>query len=636
MRAHVRWRTLRHYDDPVGWVRRVAINLLHDDHRRATRKRRAIARAGRRARPGRSTRRSRTGWPTCSPTLPRQQRIAVALYYVDGLSVAEVADGDGTGRGLREVAPARRPPAPAGRARSGGTLMDEYDGLDDDELAAALRDRADALTADVVDTDAAFEVVRQRARAGAAPAQGGRRRARRRGGGRRRARRGERRRRRRRWCAPRPRRRPSRRRSTTAPPHRRRPRVDDDDPATTGPAPVDRATIVAPNRDRCATHRRPRRAQPPTAAGDDAGRHRPHRRRPRLGRPRRTYDSTGGSITVRLAGGAIALVGDPVAEQPASACASTTTGPIASASASSSATGARRSASTCEDGQPRPRDHRELNRTDPTATASGGRVTTDRDTNPRRSSRAPDPQPFRRHRRRRRRRRPRRRSASPSPAPSTAPSPILSQRRATTAARRVGPRRAGDHITVAADRRHVVADHVADDRPSRRSPRRPSPRRRSPSRPSPSRPSTGPPDVTVPDVSTPTTIDDDDDVDEDNSGPGHADDRGEDHSGPGNADDDDDGDDHSGPGNGDDDDGDDNSGHGRATTTDRRRSATRAALFARGCPRPASDVEEAGGGDAGADGPGDHADAEDDQHHREQEAVGHDERGEPAVRAGSP
>ena len=42
--------------------------------------------------------------------------------------------------------------------------MDEYDELDDGELAAALRDRADALTVDVVDTDAAFAVVRRRAR----------------------------------------------------------------------------------------------------------------------------------------------------------------------------------------------------------------------------------------------------------------------------------------------------------------------------------------------------------------------------------------------------------------------------------------------------------------------------------------
>ena len=34
VKAHVRWRRIRRYDDPIGWVRRVAINQLRDDHRR--------------------------------------------------------------------------------------------------------------------------------------------------------------------------------------------------------------------------------------------------------------------------------------------------------------------------------------------------------------------------------------------------------------------------------------------------------------------------------------------------------------------------------------------------------------------------------------------------------------------------
>ena len=98
VRAHVRWRTLRHYDDPVGWVRRVAINLLHDDHRRATRKRRAIARLA--AEQAESIDPPEPdGLATLLATLPRQQRVAVALYYVDGLSVAEVADAMGLAEG---------------------------------------------------------------------------------------------------------------------------------------------------------------------------------------------------------------------------------------------------------------------------------------------------------------------------------------------------------------------------------------------------------------------------------------------------------------------------------------------------------------------------------------------------------
>ena len=90
VKAHVRWRRIGRYDDPIGWVRRVAINQLRDDHRRTSRKRRALARLA-----------------ACTPEseqpsepdelgrllarLPRQQRVATALYYVDGLSVAEIA-----------------------------------------------------------------------------------------------------------------------------------------------------------------------------------------------------------------------------------------------------------------------------------------------------------------------------------------------------------------------------------------------------------------------------------------------------------------------------------------------------------------------------------------------------------------
>lgn len=98
--AHLRWRRLQGYDDPVGWIRRVAINKLRDGHRRRTRKDRAVQRLA-------------TASPRLpdDPTpelaggaddgdtmlallagLPRQQRLCVALFYVDGLSVAEVAD----------------------------------------------------------------------------------------------------------------------------------------------------------------------------------------------------------------------------------------------------------------------------------------------------------------------------------------------------------------------------------------------------------------------------------------------------------------------------------------------------------------------------------------------------------------
>jgi RNA polymerase sigma-70 factor (ECF subfamily) len=90
VKAHLRWRKISKYDDPVGWVRRVAINQLRDDHRRAGRKRRALSRLS-----------SRSETTTHAPEidefdrllagLPRQQRATTALFYVDGLTVTEIA-----------------------------------------------------------------------------------------------------------------------------------------------------------------------------------------------------------------------------------------------------------------------------------------------------------------------------------------------------------------------------------------------------------------------------------------------------------------------------------------------------------------------------------------------------------------
>ena len=94
-------RLRQRYDDPVGWIRRVAINKLRDGHRRSTRKDRAVERMA-----------SQAARPVTDPTpdaasghvddgarharpagrLPRQQRLCIALFYVDGLSIAEIAD----------------------------------------------------------------------------------------------------------------------------------------------------------------------------------------------------------------------------------------------------------------------------------------------------------------------------------------------------------------------------------------------------------------------------------------------------------------------------------------------------------------------------------------------------------------
>jgi RNA polymerase sigma-70 factor, ECF subfamily len=92
VKAHLHWRKISHYDDPVGWVRRVAINRLRDDHRRQGRKGRALQRlAGEPQAEFVDQQDFDSDLPQLLAQLPKQQRIAMALFYVDELSVAEVA-----------------------------------------------------------------------------------------------------------------------------------------------------------------------------------------------------------------------------------------------------------------------------------------------------------------------------------------------------------------------------------------------------------------------------------------------------------------------------------------------------------------------------------------------------------------
>ena len=90
-RAFVRWRRISKYDDPVAWIRHVALNRLRDHYRREGRKSRAIERLAAEpippvAEPGPPSELAET-----LATLSTQQRIAVSLFYVEQLSVRETA-----------------------------------------------------------------------------------------------------------------------------------------------------------------------------------------------------------------------------------------------------------------------------------------------------------------------------------------------------------------------------------------------------------------------------------------------------------------------------------------------------------------------------------------------------------------
>ncbi len=90
VKAHLRWRRISRYDNPVAWVRRVAIHKMRDHFRReerASKARRLLAAelvwAGETSFDDDAT--------ALLAALPPRQRLAMSLYYVEGLSVAEVA-----------------------------------------------------------------------------------------------------------------------------------------------------------------------------------------------------------------------------------------------------------------------------------------------------------------------------------------------------------------------------------------------------------------------------------------------------------------------------------------------------------------------------------------------------------------
>jgi len=91
-RAYARWRRISRYDHPAGWIRHVALNRLRDHFRHEQRGTKVHARLA-----GEAT---TIVDPPVLPDdelmaavrrLPTQQQIAVSLYYVEQLSVREIA-----------------------------------------------------------------------------------------------------------------------------------------------------------------------------------------------------------------------------------------------------------------------------------------------------------------------------------------------------------------------------------------------------------------------------------------------------------------------------------------------------------------------------------------------------------------
>ena len=91
LEAHRAWDRVSTYDDPAAWVRRVVVNRSVSQVRRRMAEARALTRVtGRRELPAALPDSDADFWRAVR-RLPRRQAQAVALHYLDDLSVADVA-----------------------------------------------------------------------------------------------------------------------------------------------------------------------------------------------------------------------------------------------------------------------------------------------------------------------------------------------------------------------------------------------------------------------------------------------------------------------------------------------------------------------------------------------------------------
>jgi RNA polymerase sigma factor (sigma-70 family) len=98
-KAAISWKLISTYEDPAGWVRHVAVRRLLDERRSSRRKRAAIERLEARRAPDHEDHDAALDLTAAIRELPTQQRIALSLFYLGGLTSAETGDAMGISAG---------------------------------------------------------------------------------------------------------------------------------------------------------------------------------------------------------------------------------------------------------------------------------------------------------------------------------------------------------------------------------------------------------------------------------------------------------------------------------------------------------------------------------------------------------
>ena len=94
-KAALSWPRLAGYDDPAGWVRRVAVRRILNERRSSRRRHAAMERLEAPTDPTVADRESAIDLTRAIRALPKQQRVALTLFYLGGLTSAETGDAMG-------------------------------------------------------------------------------------------------------------------------------------------------------------------------------------------------------------------------------------------------------------------------------------------------------------------------------------------------------------------------------------------------------------------------------------------------------------------------------------------------------------------------------------------------------------
>lgn len=102
LKAHDKWDEISEYDKPGAWVRRVTINLAMNTRKRVVAEAKARMRLGPEVTLGPPPEPDDVVWKAVSK-LPKKQRAAISLFYLDDLSTREISEALGCAESTARV-----------------------------------------------------------------------------------------------------------------------------------------------------------------------------------------------------------------------------------------------------------------------------------------------------------------------------------------------------------------------------------------------------------------------------------------------------------------------------------------------------------------------------------------------------